>query len=399
MIHLYTHNDLDGAGCAIAAKCAFGEKVDVHYNSVGGLNAQVELFLERPKKNRQLFITDPSVHEANEKGLDDYVRSGGKVKLIDHHKTALHLNERSWGQVRVAYEDGRLASATSLFYDYLIQNRLLKPSKALEEFVELVRLYDTWEWESHGQPKAKRLNDLFYMMSIEEFEEIMLQRLRRSEHFAFDDFEERVLDMEEERIERYVRRKKRETVQTFIAGMCVGIVHADSYHSELGHELGTENPHLDYMAILNLGGKKISFRTIHGHIDVSEIAGRYGGGGHAKASGCPMTEEAYRLYVAEPFTLEPIRADAARNVYNLRESVYGTLYENRKEQKMFVFPSDGGWEIDADGDGVKEQFAAFPEAERYVKRTYAAWLARDEVYVAYLMEHMAGTRNREPASV
>ena len=266
MYHLYTHNDLDGVGCGIIARLAFGEKVEIRYNSVGGLNLQVKRFLEKSRKKSYLFITDLSVDETNEHGLNEFAKSGGKVKLIDHHKTSLHLNKYSWGMVQIAYENGKLASATSLFYEYLIQNGLLKPRKGLDEFVELVRQYDTWEWEQNESIKAKRLNDLFYLISIEEFEEKMVTRIQQSEQFAFDSFEEKILDMEEEKIERYVRRKKREIIHSRVDDHHVGIVHAESYHSELGNDLGKENPHLDYIAIMNMGGKKISFRTIHDHM-------------------------------------------------------------------------------------------------------------------------------------
>lgn len=394
MYLLYTHNDLDGVGCGIVAKCAFGGKVEIRYNSVDGLNLQVERFLEKSRRKNFLFITDLSVNEANEHGLDEFVKSGGKVKLIDHHKTALHFNKYPWGSVQVEYENGKLASATSLFYEYLIQNGLLAPTKGLDEFVELVRQYDTWEWEKHGSQQAKRLNDLFYMVSLEEFEEKMTERLQKNEPFSFDEFEEKILDLEEEKIERYVRRKKREIIQTIIHDHYVGVVHAESYHSELGNELGKENPHLDYIAIMNMGGKKISLRTIHDHIDVSEIAGLYGGGGHAKASGCSMTKESYQSFVAETFPMEPIRADAFKNTFNLKNSVYGTLYENRKDQSLFIFPSGGNWVIDVDGDGLNEHFSTFEDAERFVKRHYAAWLVRDQVYIAYLMEHIAESKTK-----
>ncbi|MBD0378821.1 DHH family phosphoesterase [Paenibacillus sedimenti] len=399
MYHLYTHNDLDGVGCGIVARLAFGEKVEIRYNSVGGLNLQVKRFLEKSRKKNDLFITDLSVDEANEQGLNEFVKSGGKVKLIDHHKTSLHMGKYPWSLVQVVYENGKLASATSLFYEYLIQNGLLKPEKATDEFVELVRQYDTWEWDQNDNIQAKRLNDLFYLVSIEEFEEKMVSRLRQSEHFAFDEFEEKILDMEEDKIERYLRRKKREIIQSSIRDHIVGIVHAESYHSELGNDLGKENPHLDYVAIMNMGGKKMSFRTIHDHIDVSEIAGFYGGGGHAKAAGCSLTEEAYQLYVAKPFPMEPIRADATKNAFNLKSSVYGSLYENRNDQQAFIFPSAGKWEIDVDGVELNRSFSTFEEAEHYVKREYAAWLARDETYVAFLMEHMAARKTKTPEPV
>ncbi|TWJ56085.1 Oligoribonuclease NrnB [Bacillus paralicheniformis] len=392
MYHLYSHNDLDGVGCGILAKVAFGERVEVRYNSVTGLDMQVGRFLERTKgKEKQhegLFITDLSVHQENEERLDQYAEAGGKVKLIDHHKTALHLNERSWGMVKVQYEDGRLASATSLFYEYLIDNGYIQETKAMDQFVELVRLYDTWEWEQTDALEAKRLNDLFFMVSIDEFEEKMVRRLKESDAFSFDEFEEKILDMEEEKIERYIRRKRREIVQTFINAHCVGIVHAESYHSEVGNELGKTYPHLDYIAILNMGGKKVSLRTIHDETDVSEIAGTFGGGGHAKAAGCPLTDEAFKLYVTEPFPLEPLRADAFKNVYNVKESDNGNLYINRDEDQFFLFPGEHGWNIQLNGVTQHETFTSFEEAERFIKRNYAAWLARDEAFVQYLMQQV-----------
>lgn len=195
MIHLYTHNDLDGVGCGILAKCAFGEEAEVRYNSVEGLNVQVQKFLELARqgkvKHEYLYITDLSVNEQNEQELNEYAQSGGKISMIDHHKTALHFNAYPWAAVTVAYPDGRLASATSLFYEHLMRNGFLKATPALDEFVELVRQYDTWEWEANGNAQAKRLNDLFYLVSIDEFEEKMVPRLLGSEPFAFDDFEEK----------------------------------------------------------------------------------------------------------------------------------------------------------------------------------------------------------------
>ena len=83
----------------------------------------------------------------------------------------------------------------------------------------------------------------------------MINKLTTSDHFDFDEFEMKILNMEEDKIERYIRRKKREIVQAKIDEYFAGIVYAESYHSELGNELGKEYPHLDYIAILNMGGK------------------------------------------------------------------------------------------------------------------------------------------------
>ena len=174
MIHLFTHNDLDGVGCAILAKLTFQKEVEVHYNSVGSLNIQVEKFIEAGNTEHKLMITDLSVNERNEALITTFIENGGNAILIDHHKSALPLNEHSWGNVTVEYEDGRLTSATSLLFDYLKEEGQINTNKAIEDFVELVRQYDTWEWDANGNTEAKRLNDLFYMLSIDEFVERML---------------------------------------------------------------------------------------------------------------------------------------------------------------------------------------------------------------------------------
>lgn len=399
MIHLFTHNDLDGVGCGIVAKYAFGDKAEIRYNSVAGINFQVGRWLERmnskSKKQDMLFITDLSVNEEIEKALHEFSEAGGKVMLIDHHKTALHYNKYAWAVVQVEHQDGRLASATSLLYEYLKQEGLITPAKPLDEFVQLVRQYDTWEWEKAHNVQAKRLNDLFFLLALDDFEQKMLDRIKEHDHFVFDEFEKRLLEIEEEKIERYVRRKRREMVQHFVGELCVGIVHAESYHSELGNELGKENTHLDYIAIINMGGKKISFRTIHDHIDVSMVAGEFGGGGHAKAAGCTLTEEAYAMYVEEPFPLEPVRVDAFNNSYNLKSSSYGTLYGNRMEDTIFVFATGPSWSVDINGDPLDVSFHTFEEAERFIKRHYAAWLARDEIYIKFLLDNWVPPRLRQ----
>ncbi|MBU8880871.1 oligoribonuclease [Bacillus sp. FJAT-29790] len=388
MYKLLSHNDLDGVGCGILAKLAFGEQVKVRYNSVSGLDREVEWFLENDHKDTFLIITDLSVNEENEKRLDAFYQAEGKVQLLDHHKTALHFNEYEWGHVLVEDDEGKLTSATSLLYEYLVTHQLMEPSNATAEFVELVRQYDTWEWEKNDNQQAHRLNALFFLVSIEEFEEKMINRLKTSNHFHFDEFEMKILDMEEDKIERYIRRKRREIVQTQVDGYFAGIIYAESYHSELGNELGKEYPHLDYIVILNIGGKRVGFRTIHDHIDVSEVAGHFGGGGHAKASGCSLSNEAYKRFVVETFHLEPLREDAKRNRYNLKHSLFGSLYKNQEETFLLYQENDRDWVIEKNKTKMERTFTSFEEGESFLKRNYAAWLVRDDTFVSYLMEEV-----------
>ncbi|PQD96735.1 oligoribonuclease [Pradoshia eiseniae] len=387
MYKLLTHNDLDGVGCGILARIAFGDRVKVRYNSIASLNREIESFLEEDS-DTYLFITDMSPNEENEKKLQERFASKGMVQLIDHHKTAEHLNEYEWGFVLSIDEEGKGTSATSLFYDYLIRREFLQPAEGLTDFVELIRQYDTWEWEKNENERAHRLNSLLYLTSIDEFEERMVERLQGGELFSFDDFEEKVLGMEYDKMERYLRRKKREVVQTEVSGQVAGVVYAESYLSELGSELGKEFAHLDYIAIMNMGGRRISFRTIHDDIDVSEIAAKHGGGGHAKAAGCSLTEEAYKEYVAKTFPLAHLREDAKRNHYNVKQSSFGTLYHGSKNDTYLLYPKGSEWRIDHNDKVLEIRFKSLDEGERYLKRTHAAWLVRDDEFVEYLMKRV-----------
>src|SRR5699024_2985816 len=123
------------------------------------------------------------------------------------------------------------------------------------------------------------------------------------------------------------------------------------------------------------------------HIDVSEVAAHYGGGGHAKASGCALTKEAYKQFVAEAFELQPLREDARQNRYNVKQSSFGTLYKNRTDHKFFLYPEhDGSWMIEKNKAKMEQTFASFAEAEKFLKRNEEAWLVKDDMFVEYLKE-------------
>jgi len=387
MIKLFTDIDLDGLGCGVIAKLAFGDDANVVYCSYRNLNQRVQSFLEDQANNEtMMFITDLAVNENVEKLLEKRHSEGFHIKVIDHHVTALHFNQYKWGLVKIEYDTGKKTCATSLFYDYLLEHKLMERNQALEDFIELIRQYDTWEWDENNNVTAKRLNDLFFMLSREQFEEEMIRRIKEEPHsFSLTDTENMILDIEDHKIERYIQSKNRQIVQTFIDEYCVGIVHAEQYLSELGNALNKRNPHLDMIILVNVGSKKMGFRTIHDHINVAEFAKRYGGGGHPKASGSDLTEEAFKQFVIDIYALPPIKPDPERNVYNVKNSDYGTAYQNRRGAVSFIRPrSESKYEIIHDGEKLNQVFQSFEEAEIYVKRQYGSSLRYDDDFLKYI---------------
>jgi oligoribonuclease NrnB/cAMP/cGMP phosphodiesterase (DHH superfamily) len=391
MIKLFTDSDLDGIGCGLLAKIAFGDEVSISYCSYRNLDERVEQFIEKKEHDEaHVFITDLAVGADIEKKLAERFQSGKHVQVIDHHVTALHFNQYPWGWVRPADEFGKKTCATSLFYEYLVGEQKLERNETLDEFVDLVRQYDTWEWEETNNMQAKRLNDLFSILGIDEFVKQMTERLQAKGPFSLTDTEELILDLEEKKIQRYIRMKQKQMVQMRIDEYCVGIVFAEQYISELGNTLSKRCPHLDLIAMVNLGTKHIGFRTIHDTVNVAEFAKRFGGGGHPKASGCFVDEHTFPNFVVNAFSLPPIYYDADQNQYNTKEQHSGIFFTNNREQWFFLFSNERNeWLISCDDEPINQLFQSFEETERFVKRQFAAGLAEDAAVIDYLHQHLS----------
>ena len=285
MIKLFTHTDLDGVSCEILGRIAFGEDIDVVRCGYGNIDDKVEEFINSDEEYDKLFITDISV----KKELADVLNNvSDKVILLDHHKTALWLNEYPFALVQVEDESVGKMCGAYLFYEYLKKNHEeFNDTLALKLFIKYVRMYDTWEWkEKYDNIIPKRLNDLMYIDGPNEFIDKMVYRLGNN-LFIFDDTDLMKLQIEQTYINSYIAQKN-ETLMVnddLFPGYTVGITFADKYISELGNKLCELHPELDFVVLINMSTLTVSYRTVKDDLDLSAIAKRFGGGGHPKASG------------------------------------------------------------------------------------------------------------------
>ena len=285
MIKLFTHTDLDGVSCEILGKIAFEEDINVVRCNYGDIDAKVEEFINSAEEYDKLFITDISV---NKEIADKLLSISDKVILLDHHKTALWLNEYPYALVQVEDESiGKMCGAY-LFYEYLKKNhKEFDDTPALKLFIDYVRMYDTWEWkEKYDNIIPKRLNDLMYIDGPNEFIDKMVYRLGNN-LFIFDDTDLMKLQIEQTYINSYIAQKN-ETLMVnddLFPEYTVGITFADKYISELGNKLCELHPELDFVVLINMSTLTVSYRTVKNDLDLSDIAKGFGGGGHPKASG------------------------------------------------------------------------------------------------------------------
>lgn len=195
-VKLFTHDDLDGLGCAIVAKYKF-EDLDVEYCNYDEVDDKVRKFItEESHKYDRVFITDISVNEDIAKDIEEYIPH--ITNLIDHHATSEWLNKYKWANVNPLHEDSTKSSGTTMLWDYLNQ------PKELYDFVEKVRRYDTWEWSTKfNDLHAKQLNDLLYLIGRDKF----IERFSNNPSINFTDGEKLILEVEQCKINDYIENK------------------------------------------------------------------------------------------------------------------------------------------------------------------------------------------------
>ncbi|MFG0216309.1 DHH family phosphoesterase [Brevibacillus porteri] len=306
----FSDKDLDGVSCAILSQIAFSnQEVDSRGVTPYTVNQEVQKFIEEElTPDMYVVITDVSVNDEVATLIQKKVDQGHSFVLIDHHPTALPLASKyEWANV-ITEEAGKKTSATSLYYDYLVNQGYLTPTDVLSDYVELVRAFDTWDWDATGTVQANQLNILFYMVERDTFVQNVLGRLRGegadTDQFVFDEVESILIYTEEKRIDEFEQKKLKQMKIIPVEidldepkTYQVGVVFLEQYHSTTGNFLCKNAEMIDFVAMLDPGKGRISFRTIREDVNLSVIAQHYGGGGHPKASGCSFTGVTLKAFV------------------------------------------------------------------------------------------------------
>lgn len=302
IIDLLSHTDTDGYGSEIVLR-SMGLNPRVKNLENSQVDSHIEKYVNELLEGKKsapdvLFITDISPNSEVGKKVEELYQAGlCDIYLFDHHPTALELNQYKWATV-IPEVDGFKPCGTSLLFNF-IKDKVDVDSETffyLNRLVEEIRLYDTWAWEAENHVSAKTLNDLFYLVGHDRFVESQIQKIQTHEPALFSPDELKLLEVENRRIEKYLKHKNEDMViipNFFTDGegnpMVAGVVQADNYFSELGHFLCDEHPEIDFALLLNLTHNKASLRAVKEDVTLVPIVKRYGGGGHAHAAGCSIT--------------------------------------------------------------------------------------------------------------
>ena len=272
--------DPDGITPIILAKMVYKE-VDVILLNPNEVDAKLE---ENIDKYNLIHITDLSITELLAKKIEDEYKD--KVKLFDHHKTALNLNKFSFAKV-VIEEDNKKQSATSIYYKYLLKlsNNKLLHKKVVKQLVEQVRIIDTYDFKTENDKMALNLEYLFSILGRDNYVDYFRKYIKNNDEFKYTEKENYLIKLQKDKIDNYIKQKEEEVIFAKYKNYKIALVYAESNRSILGNYL-LKKYDIDFSIIINIS-KGISYRG-NDKVDLSIIAKEQGGGGHKNASGSPL---------------------------------------------------------------------------------------------------------------
>ena len=96
-----------------------------------------------------------------------------------------------------------MCCGTSLFYEYLTNNNILTKSNIIDEFVELTRQHDTWEWRNiYNNEKSRELAVLFDSLGYDGYITLTTEKLRQQNpSFEFTPLEQTLIKNRKKQIE------------------------------------------------------------------------------------------------------------------------------------------------------------------------------------------------------
>lgn len=291
---VFTHkSDIDGMGSIILTKLCY-EFVDYVLCDASNLKSNFMAYLENDKIYEYdiVYITDLWLDDELLQRIKKDEKLKTKVYAFDHHREILKEN---YNFVTLRVEDSYgICCATSLFYEYLVQNKIIVDKPNIKEFVELTRRYDTWEWKNkYNDEKANHLTILFKVLGIEGYIESIVNKLNsESKTLEFSSLETNLINNKINQIQEKVKICADNISYRDILGYKVGIVFiSKEINNDFAEYVRENNYNMDIIMEICMENGGISFRSIKDGIGVRKLAKYFGGNGHDYAAGAVISKE------------------------------------------------------------------------------------------------------------
>ena len=302
---LFTHSqDIDGMGCAVLARKAFGDYTLVPTKTFE-ITKNVENYIKSKKiyDFDKIYVTDLCIKEPVLKFIDNDEILKNRLLVLDHHKTEIEEGNNKYDFVNIIVQkNGRKESGTSLFYNYLIQNNYLQRSNILDELVEWTRQYDVWDWESKNDINARNLHVLFEVLGYDAYLKIINDKVDKLNSIVFNNYEKEVIDKFNKEMEKDILNilNDMKCVDLSIDGNIfkVGFVKCPyKYRNDMNKFIKKNNVYnIDAVGMIMTDIETVSYRQVK-DVDVSIISKYFGGKGHRGAGSNLQENEKFKMVI------------------------------------------------------------------------------------------------------
>ena len=259
IVILYHSKCLDGFSAAWVAHKKFGNKAQY-------IPVEHQTSPPRGLKNKEIYLLDFSYSASI---LKRFMNENKKVTIIDHHISAQKDAAVVPGSILDLNHSGSVLTWKSFY-----------PKKAIPKLLRYIENGDLWQFK---MPFVKEILAWLDLQSLNfanwnkiarglENPKIKKEYIQRGKT---------ILEYQQRVIKSLVSRAQKVKFE----GYKTLAVNSPILGSEIGHALYSKFPPMSIIWHQKGEGKiKVSLRS-NGKLDVAELAGRYGGGGHKAASG------------------------------------------------------------------------------------------------------------------
>lgn len=306
-ILLFTHEqDIDGMGSILLCQKA-NFIFDFITCKTFEINNKVQQTIDNKEiyKYNYIYVTDLCIKEPLLTFINNDLILRKKLIIFDHHKSEIDEGNNKYDFVNIVVENAKgKVSGTSLFYEFLLKNNLIKETKSLDLLVEWTRQYDTWEWKKYNNVKARMLHILFETQGYKKYLELIGQMLENEDELIFTAEEMKIIDE--------FNKKLDEDIDAILKGMHIVQLPIDNFTFKIGFVRGPykyrndinekikENNifDIDTVGIIMEDMETVSYRGVK-DIDVSMIATYFGGKGHKNAASNLQSNEKFKVLLKQ----------------------------------------------------------------------------------------------------
>lgn len=244
----------------------------------------------------KIYITDLHLNKENLELINNDLVLKNKIILFDHNESVTDFNSYDFVNIIIKDEKGYCCS-TSLLYQYLVLNKLIRHTKALDTFCEATRCYDVGIWDySCKYDISRNLALLFDIFGAKKYIDTMYKRLKWHRDFFFTPVEIETIQVKKNmnavKVKSYIQNAKVKHIYGYSAGI---IFLKYEFRNEVAQYLRNNNIlDVDLVMLVATNKAALSIRNINPNVNVRPIAEDLGGQGHFGAAGCDITKNNFK---------------------------------------------------------------------------------------------------------